>query len=110
MGWAGRRVTYHLDNWDLTTPELMVEGWPVTLVGSATLEATNTVVVTGTDQDRKRLLVVPPGTPGGVARAVLRLAAAPETVASAGGQPSRRRRAASSPRARSAVRGSHSTS
>jgi hypothetical protein len=53
------------------------------LAGSATLEA-NTVEVTGTDQNRKRLLVVPPGTPGGVARSVLRSAAAPDTVAGAG--------------------------
>lgn len=52
------------------------------MVGSATLEA-NTVVVTGTDQNRMSLLVVPPGTPGGVTRAVLRLAAGPDTVATA---------------------------
>jgi Family of unknown function (DUF5994) len=82
--WVGPacRVAYHLDDWDLATPELMVEGWRVTLAGSVTLQA-NTVVVTGTDQAQKRLLVVPPGTPGGVARAVLRSAAGPRTVASA---------------------------
>jgi hypothetical protein len=83
--WVGpvRRMIYRLDDWAPTTPELVVEGWPVSLVGSTTLEA-NTVEVTGTDQNRKRLLVVPPGTPGGVARAVLRSAAAPDTVAGAG--------------------------
>jgi hypothetical protein len=82
--WVGpaRRVTYHVDEWDLTTPELMVEGWLVTLVDSATLEP-NTVVVTGTDQDRKRLLVVPPATPDGVAQLVLRSAAGRDTVAGA---------------------------
>lgn len=82
--WVGpvRCVTYHVDDWTPTTPELVVEGWLVTLVGSATLEP-NTVLVTGTDQNQKRLLVVPPGTPGGLARAVLRSAAGPDTVASA---------------------------
>jgi hypothetical protein len=80
--WVGpvRRVDYHLDDWDPTGPELMVEGWSFSVVGSATVEA-NTVLVTGTD--RMSLLVVPPGTPGGVARSVLRSAAGPHTVATA---------------------------
>jgi len=81
--WVGpvRRVAYHVDDWDRTRRELTVEGWSVTLVGYPTLEA-NTVVVTGSNQRRMMLLVVPPGTPGGVARAVLRSAAGPDTVAS----------------------------
>lgn len=79
--WIGpiRRVTYHLDNWDKTTRELTVESWTVKLVGLPTLDA-NTVVVTGSNQRRMMLLVVPPGTPDGAARAVLRSAAAPDTV------------------------------
>jgi hypothetical protein len=82
--WVGpiRRVTYHLHDWDTTTRTLTVEGWTVTLVGLSTLDA-NTVVVTGPNQRRMILLVVPPGTPGGAARAVLRAAARPDTVASA---------------------------
>jgi hypothetical protein len=74
--WVGpvSRVDYHLDDWGPTDPELMVEGWSFSVVGSTTIEA-NTVTVTGTAQDRMSLLVVPPGTPRGVARAVLRSAA-----------------------------------
>jgi hypothetical protein len=81
--WVGpvRRVSYHLDDWDPTTRELIVEGWSVRLAGVPTLDA-NTVVVTGSNQTRRILLVVPPGTPGGAARAVLASAAAADTVAS----------------------------
>jgi hypothetical protein len=77
--WVGpiRRVTYHLHDWATAGRELTVEGWMVTLVGLPTLDA-NTIVVTG--QRLMKLLVVPPGTPGGAARAVLRSAAAPDTV------------------------------
>lgn len=82
--WVGpvRRVAYLLDDWDTTRRYLNVEGWTVTLVGFPTLDA-NTVVVTGPNQNRMILLVVPPDTPAGVARAVLSSAAAPDTVASA---------------------------
>lgn len=82
--WVGpvRQVIYHLDDWNTTRQELTVEGWRVCLVGSLAFAA-NTVVVTGSNQDRMTLLVVPPGTPGGVARAVLRSAARPDTVAGA---------------------------
>ncbi|MGH8882577.1 MAG: DUF5994 family protein [Stackebrandtia sp.] len=81
--WVGpvRRVTYHLDDWDKTRRELVVEGLSVTLVGLPTLDA-NTVVVTGPNQRRMILLVVPPGTPDDAAQAVLSSAAAPDTVAS----------------------------
>ena len=81
--WIGpiRRITYHLHDWDKTGRELIVEGWTVTLVGLPALDA-NTVVVTGSNQRRMMLLVVPPETPGGAARAVLRSAAGPDTVAS----------------------------
>jgi hypothetical protein len=82
--WVGpvRRVTCHPDDWDTHERELTMEGWSVSLAGSLTLEA-NTVVVTGANQKRMSLLVVPPGTPDGVARAVLRSAARPDTVAGA---------------------------
>jgi hypothetical protein len=81
--WIGpvRRVAYHVDDWDKTRRELTVAGWSVALVGFPTLEA-NTVVVTGSNQRRVFLLVVPPDTPGGAARAVLRTASGPDTVAS----------------------------
>jgi len=71
--WVGpvRRVAYHLDDWHTATSrELMVEGWTVDLAGSSTLQA-NTVVVTGPDQRRMGLLVIPPHTTGDIARAVL---------------------------------------
>jgi hypothetical protein len=73
--WVGpvRRVDYHCDDWDPTGPELIVEGWLVSVVGSATLEA-HTVVVTGTDQQRMSLLIIPPSTPSRVARVMLRSA------------------------------------
>lgn len=81
--WVGpvSRVAYHLDDWNKVESTLVVEGWPVKLAGFSTLEA-NTVVVTGPNQRRMSLLVVPPETPGGVARAVLRAATGPDTVAS----------------------------
>lgn len=45
--------------------------------------AANTVRVSGRKMRELRLLVVPPGTSGGVARAVLRSAASRDTVATA---------------------------
>jgi hypothetical protein len=80
--WIGpvRQVSFHPDDWHPARQELTVEGWRVGLVGSPTLEA-NTVVVIGPGSARMCLLVVPPGTPGSVARAVLRSAARPDTAA-----------------------------
>ncbi|HET9140381.1 DUF5994 family protein [Actinophytocola sp.] len=80
--WVGpvRQVAYHVDDWDKTTRELTVEDWSVTLVDSPVLDA-NTVVLTGSNQRRMMLLVVPPDTPGGLARAVLSSAARSDTVA-----------------------------
>jgi hypothetical protein len=79
--WIGpvHRVAYHLDDWDMTARELTVEGWVVSLVGSPTVQA-NTVVVDGPDQRRMSLLVVPPDTPSGIARAVLVSTAGPDAV------------------------------
>lgn len=79
--WVGpvRRVAYHLDDWNPASRELTVEGWLVSLAGLSTLQG-NTVVVAGTDQRRMSLLVVPPGTPGDIARTVLRSTAGPDAV------------------------------
>lgn len=81
--WVGpiRQVVYRLDDWHPTTPEMTVENWLVSLAGSSTLQA-NTVVVAGTDQRRMDLLVIPPHTPGDIARAVLRSTARPDAVGS----------------------------
>jgi hypothetical protein len=81
--WVGPviRVAFHVDDWERAGRELIVEGWTVTLAGFGTLEA-NTVIVTGSNRRRMSLLVVPPGTPGDVARAVLRTTAGSDTVSS----------------------------
>ena len=79
--WVGpvSRVTYHVHDWDEAGHEVTIDGWPVELTGSTTLEP-NTVLVTGTHQRERTLLVVPPAVPGGVARAVLKAAAGPDVV------------------------------
>jgi hypothetical protein len=81
--WVGPiiRVAYHVDDWERTGRELMVEGWTVKLAAFGTLEA-NTVIVTGSNRRRTSLLVVPPDTPGDVARAVLRTTAGSDAVRS----------------------------
>jgi hypothetical protein len=73
-------MAYNLDAWDPTERTLTVESWTVCLAGSQTMQA-NTVILTGPDLKQIRLLVVPPGTPGGVARAVLRSASDAATIA-----------------------------
>jgi hypothetical protein len=79
--WVGpvRCVVYHPDDWNTAAPELMVEGWLVSLVGSALLQE-HAVAVVGPGQRRMSLLVVPPNTPGSIARAVLRQATGPGTM------------------------------
>lgn len=79
--WIGpaRHVAYHPDDWDPAENTLIVENWAVHVEGSHAIPA-NTVVVTGPDLKQVRLLVVPPTTPGGVARAVLRSASRSDTV------------------------------
>jgi hypothetical protein len=81
--WVGPvgRVAYNADDWQRPGAKLTVEGWTVKLVGSRAMDP-NTVVVTGPNQRRMSLLVVPPGTPGGVARAVLLSAADADNIAS----------------------------
>lgn len=77
-----RHIAYHSDVWAPTEATLNVEGRVVHLEGSH-ITAAGTVVVTGQDLERVHLLVVPPGTPSGVARAVLRSASCSDTVATA---------------------------
>jgi hypothetical protein len=83
--WVGpvRRVTYHVDDWDAAGPEVNIDGWLVELVASATLEP-HTVLVAGTNERQRSLLVVPAGVPGSTARAVLRAMADTHGVVSAG--------------------------
>jgi hypothetical protein len=79
--WIGpaRHLAYRADDWDATPARaLTVDGWTIHL---ETQQATspNTVVLTGPDQRRISVLVVPPATPGGVAHAVLRTASDSDT-------------------------------
>jgi hypothetical protein len=80
--WVGpaRHLAYHPGDWDPAQSTLIVENWAVNLTGSHAIPP-NTVTVTGPNLKRIRLLVVPPATPGGVARAVLRAASRSDTVA-----------------------------
>lgn len=75
------RVGYNLDAWNTTTRKVIVQNRVVRMEGFRTMQP-NTVTLTGQNRRRISLLVVPPDTPGGVARAVLRSAADPDTTAS----------------------------
>jgi hypothetical protein len=81
--WVGpvSRVAYNADDWQRPGARLTVEGWTVKLAGSSAMDP-HTVVVTGPNQRRMSLLVVPADTPAGIARAVLGRAAEPDNVAS----------------------------
>uniref|UniRef100_UPI0031D4CA04 DUF5994 family protein n=1 Tax=Saccharothrix mutabilis TaxID=33921 RepID=UPI0031D4CA04 len=74
LGGGIRRVSHHLASWDRTGRTLDVGGTAVRMEGFHSIQP-DTVTLVGSDHTRIRLLVVPPGTPGGVARAVLRSAA-----------------------------------
>jgi Family of unknown function (DUF5994) len=82
--WVGpiSRLAYDPDAWDATAPNLIVGGWAVRLAAVHTIAA-NTVLLSGTKTRELCLLVIPPSTPGGVARAVLRSASGRDTVATA---------------------------
>jgi hypothetical protein len=82
--WVGpvSRVTYHVGDWDPAGHEMTVEGWLVELAGSTALQP-HTVLVAGTHERQRTLLVVPSGVTGAVARAVLRSTAGPAAVLSA---------------------------
>ncbi|GAA0244655.1 DUF5994 family protein [Saccharothrix mutabilis subsp. mutabilis] len=75
-----RRVTYHLDAWEPAARKLVAGGITVRMEGFHSIQP-DTVTLVGFDHTRIRLLVVPPGTPGGVARAVLRSAATSNATA-----------------------------
>jgi hypothetical protein len=79
--WVGpaRHMAYHPDDWGPAASALIVENWAVHLEGSQAVQP-NTVVATGPNLKQIRLLVVPPNTPGGMARAVLRSASRSDTV------------------------------
>jgi uncharacterized protein DUF5994 len=76
------RIGYNPDTWDTTARTQTVANRTVRLEGVHTMQA-NTVTVTGPDLPLMSLVVVPPGTPGGVARAVLRSAAGSDCIATA---------------------------
>lgn len=82
--WVGPvcRVIYRVDDWDAAGGAATSDGWPFELEGSDTLQP-HTVLVVGTHQRRRTLLVVPPGVPGRVARAVLSSTAGAGAVESA---------------------------
>jgi hypothetical protein len=80
--WIGptQRIAYHPDTWNPAERTMIVEGRAVRVEGSNVMRA-HTVVLTGPNRKQLRLLVVPPATPGGAARAALRSASRPDTVA-----------------------------
>lgn len=81
--WVGpaRHLAYRADDWDPTPARtLTVDGWTIHLETPHTMPP-NTVVLTGPNLRRIRVLVVPPATPGGVARAVLRSASSSDATA-----------------------------
>lgn len=75
-----RRVSYHLDSWERADRKLEAGGITVRMEGFHSIQP-DTVTLVNSDHTRIRLLVVPPGTPDGVARAVLRSAAAANATA-----------------------------
>lgn len=82
--WVGPVCTvyYRVDEWHTACRTTSSEGWPFELAESGDLQR-NTVVVVGTHQRRRTLLVVPPSAPERVARSVLSAAAGPGVVANA---------------------------
>lgn len=75
------RMSYHLDTWHAVARKMTIQGRMVRFGGFRSMDA-HTVEVIGSDGRRVTLLVVPPGTPGGAARAVLRSAAGDDSTAS----------------------------
>jgi hypothetical protein len=74
------RVSYNLGVWGPAPRKLVVDGRILRCEGFRSMEA-NTVVVVGSDSRRVSLLVVPPETIGGRARAALRAAAGSDAIA-----------------------------
>jgi hypothetical protein len=71
--WVGpvSRIAFHLGLWDPAPRKQTVDGRMIRYEGFRTIDS-HTVIAIGTNTRRVSLLVVPPHTPGGVARAVLR--------------------------------------
>ncbi|GAA5169390.1 DUF5994 family protein [Amycolatopsis dongchuanensis] len=67
------RVRYNLGAWGPMTRQVRVAGRVVCFEGTDSLDS-HTVVVIGSNSHLARVLVIPPSTRGGVARAVLRAA------------------------------------
>ncbi|GAA3029105.1 hypothetical protein Aglo01_35380 [Actinokineospora globicatena] len=80
-GMAVLRVTYNLNAWDRSDPEIVVGDAAVRMEG---VHATHpqSVTLIGPDGTGTRLLVIPPATPGGAARAALRAATDVDSTAS----------------------------
>jgi hypothetical protein len=80
--WMDRvsRVIYNLDLWEPAPRTLEVDGRVFRCGGFHSMD-THTVTAIGADSSRLDLLVVPPDTPGGAARAVLRSAADHDSTA-----------------------------
>lgn len=74
LGLPVQRVSYDLDAWDAVGRRLTAHGTAVRLEGFRTAQS-HTVTMVGPDRVRIRLLVIPPATPGGAARAAMRAAA-----------------------------------
>jgi hypothetical protein len=80
--WVGpvSRIAYNLGLWEAAPRKQTVDGRVVRYEGFHTIDP-HTVTAIGTNARRVNLLVVPPPTPGGVARAVLRSAAGSDSTA-----------------------------
>lgn len=76
------RISYHLDAWPPVPRKLPTGGRVIRMEGFHSMSR-HLLVVIGVDYRRATLLVVPHGTPGGVARALLRSAARPESTETA---------------------------
>ncbi|MCT2582028.1 DUF5994 family protein [Actinophytocola gossypii] len=80
--WVGRigRIAYNRGRWEPAPRKQTLDGLVIRYAGLDAIDP-HTVTVIGTSGRRVSLLVVPPHTPGGVARAVLRSAADADSTA-----------------------------
>ncbi|WP_309115848.1 DUF5994 family protein [Saccharothrix sp.] len=74
LGLPVLRVSFHLGAWDAGARRLTVHDTVVELEGFRSAQP-HIVTMIGPHRRRTRLLVIPPATPGGAARAALRAAA-----------------------------------
>jgi hypothetical protein len=82
LPWVGPvgRIAYNLGLWEHAPRKQTVDGRVIRYEGFHTIDS-HTVTAIGTNTRRVSLLVVPPPTPGGVARAVLRSVAGADSTA-----------------------------